>query len=358
MHPIFGDRRRLALYLLVWAPVSAPVAFLLVVAAGLTWLQAAAVALPLTFLFAEIGLTAFFLCRSAPLADTGIPRLVATHAAGAALASAVWVTLGRGLVFLLARVPAFAGLDVRFALALPSLAVVGVLFFLLAVAVHYVLIAVDASRAAERRALEARVLSREAELRALRAQLQPHFLFNALNSISALTTVDPAGARRMCLLLSDFFRRSLRLGAREVIPLQEELSLAEAFLTIEKVRFGNRLAAETRVDEAARACSVPPLVLQPLVENAVSHGIAQLLEGGTVRVEARVREGRLELSVENPCDPDGARRAGTGTGLANVRRRLEALHGREARVEVVAEPARFRVTVSLPAVSEPAATAS
>ena len=140
--------------------------------------------------------------------------------------------------------------------------------------------AFGASQAAERRALQFEIASREAELRALRAQIHPHFLFNSLNSINALIAARPEEARRLCVRLGDFLRRSLTFGSREAIPLAEELDLAEQLLSIEKVRFGERLSHAIVADEAARACTVPPLLLQPLVENAVTHGIAQLLEGG------------------------------------------------------------------------------
>lgn len=347
LHPVFADRRRLALYFLVWVPVAGFLALLLVAGSGMSWAEAAAISAPATFLFADIGLSAFYLCRAVPLADTAVFRVLATHVVGAALASAVWLVALHALVRVLEG--AFPGVTLAFAAAVPLFAALGGLFFLLGVAVHYVLIALEASREAQQRALEARVLSREAELKTLRAQLQPHFLFNALNSISALTTIDPPGARRMCLLLSDFFRRGLRLGAREAITLADELALVEAFVTIEKVRFGDRLAVDLRVDEAARSWVVPPLVLQPLVENAVSHGIAGLVEGGTVTVTVRVVDGHLEIAVENPRDPDRPRSsAGTGMGLANVSKRLEALYGSRARVKVTEEPARFRVDLSVP----------
>jgi LytS/YehU family sensor histidine kinase len=225
----------------------------------------------------------------------------------------------------------------------------GVLLYLLAAALHYVIDAFEVSRQAETEALRFQVLSREAELRALRAQIHPHFLFNSLNSISALVTAQPEEARRLCILLGDFLRRSLTLGTRDRVSLSEELSLAEDLLAIEKVRFGARLRYESRVEEAVRDWPVPPLVLQPLVENAVTHGIAQCLDGGTVRVEARNHGGRLRVVIDNPCDADGPRRKGTGIGLENVKRRLAALYGREAGLSTVAEGGMFHVEVEIPA---------
>jgi len=121
---------------------------------------------------------------------------------------------------------------------LPLLWVAGVLLYVLSVTFHYVLLAEEASREAQERALEARILARDAELKALRAQVNPHFLFNCLHSISALTSVDAGKAREMCILLADFLRTTLRVGGQETITVEEELTLIRGYLAIEKVRFG------------------------------------------------------------------------------------------------------------------------
>ena len=150
----------------------------------------------------------------------------------------------------------------------------GVLLYLLSLAVSYLLVAFEETRAAERRALELQVLAREAELRALRAQIDPHFLFNSLNSISALTTADPpGGAADVPAARPTSCARRLALGARDPDPLARELALVDRFLAIEQVRFGDRLRRRDRRRRRTRtAASVPPLLLQPLVENAVTHG--------------------------------------------------------------------------------------
>src|SRR5262249_49528922 len=142
------------------------------------------------------------------------------------------------------------------------------------------------ARDLERTALEAKVQTRDAELRALRAQINPHFLFNGLNAVASLAGSDPMRARQMCVMLADFLRRSLALGGRAEVTLAEELELAERYLEIERVRFGSRLEVALDVEPETLHCMVPALVLQPLVENAVTHGIAQSLEGGAVRIGA------------------------------------------------------------------------
>ena len=236
--------------------------------------------------------------------------------------------------------------------SLEAIAVVlasGVPLYLLSLALHYLLLTFEMARAAERRALESQVTAREAELRALRAQLNPHFLFNSLNSINALVGSQPEAARRMCENLGDFLRRTLALGARDSVSLDDELALIDRYLDIERIRFGERCRVTREIADAARGCRVPPLLLQPLVENAIKHGVAARIDGGEVRIVARRNGGTLTLVVENDIDADARTRPGEGVGLENVRRRLRALAGRDARLDAEQTPERFRVTLTLPA---------
>src|SRR6185369_2183079 len=151
-------------------------------------------------------------------------------------------------------------------------------------------------------------------------------------------------------LLGEFLRNTLDVSARQRIPLAEELALAGRYLKIEQVRFGSRLRVEQRVDEDAAACLVPPLVLQPLVENAVTHGIAKLLDGGLVRLDISQSNGSLVIVLENPFDGDsgGATARAGGMGLDNVRNRLDAMFGRDARMDVRAQDGQFRVELHIP----------
>jgi two-component system sensor histidine kinase AlgZ len=263
------------------------------------------------------------------------------------MSSAIWLLIGRGWLGVIAAIGHVTNVSGTFRAAAPTIFGFGLLLYLLAMAASYFGAAFEASRDAERRALETEVLAREAELRALRAQIDPHFLFNSLQSISALTTVDPAAARRMCLLLADFLRDTLALGARERIPLASELTLATRFLAIEQVRFGDRLRVDVAPD-GAEQCLVPPLVLQPLVENAVTHGIAHVLEGGVIRIAAERGAAFLRIRVENPCDCDRPAGRGTGVGLANVRTRLRTLYGTDAVLRVEEKDGRFIANIELP----------
>jgi two-component system, LytTR family, sensor histidine kinase AlgZ len=352
MHPILGQPRRLVPYLLGWIPLAGMLVYLLAVPGGLTWTEAIALGVPLCLLYAFMCLSAWYSCRGTSLEHTGALQLALTHLLAAAIVSGFWILCAKALAHVLSKFPAFQGLDPRLSKNLPLLFGTGILLYLLAVAFFYVLLAAQQSQEAKEREMKAGVLARDAELRALKAQVNPHFLFNSLNSISALTSSDPAKAREMCVLLGDFLRRTLGLGEKAAIPLEEELSLIRSFLAVEKVRFGARIQMQENIDKDALDVFVPPLLLQPLVENAVVHGISNLVEGGWIKLDISSQDGSLSIAVENSFDPDSPPRPRGGVGLANVRQRLATRHGNLASFEVKAEGDRYRVAITMPAERE------
>ena len=353
MHPILARGNRLAIYFGLWVLVAVLLALLLAGRMGLGWLAIAIVTLPIAAAYASVCLSAWYVARSLPIRTSGAPRVLATGLVASVLSSAGWLAMTRVWINLLTRngwIPGTARGGGHEGLVLAF----GILLYLLSLAISYLVIAYEETQEAERRALQVQVLAREAELRSLRAQIDPHFLFNCLHSISALTTVDAAAARRMCLLLGDFLRETLALGGESRITVARELKLAERFLAVERIRFGPRLAVEIAAAPEADAAHVPPLLLQPIVENAVTHGIAHLLDGGTIRIAAAGHGARLSIRVENPCDPDRPRGTGAGVGLSNVRARLRALHGAEATVTTGEADGMWRVELSFPATMESA----
>jgi two-component system sensor histidine kinase AlgZ len=346
MHPLLAGRGRFTVYLLVWLLIAGALAYLLSITGRLPMLESESMALPLCLVYAFVCLSPWYLCRVLPLGPSQMPKLLLNHTAAAVVVALLWLVLAKLLALALNRwFPAF---DRRFSPQLPLLFGIGVLLYLLAVALHYVLLSVESSKEAETREQAARTMAKEAELKALKAQINPHFLFNSLNSISALATVDGVRARDMCIKLSDFLRSTLSLGEKQSIPLRDELALAKAYLDVEQVRFGARLTVELLAEAACEDCVVPPLFLQPLVENAVKHGIAGLVDGGTIRLEVYCRDGRLHVRIDNAFDPDAPTPKRHGLGLQNVRNRLRALYENQARVDTSASDQRFVVEVDLP----------
>jgi two-component system sensor histidine kinase AlgZ len=348
MHPLLKPIKRYGIYLSAWSPLAGILIYLMAVPGKLGWRDAVVLIVPLCLVYQFVCLSAWYMCKAAPLQKTPILRTRLTHLVAAVIISYLWVELARLLAYGLAQFPTFRGLDERFSTQTTVLFGLGFLVYLLSVAAHYVVLAMEDSSKAEAKALETSIFAREAELKALKAQVNPHFLFNSLNSVSALTSVDPAKAREMCILLAEFLRMTLGLGEKASVPLSEELSLLHRYLAIEKVRFGARLQMQEEIQEESKSIQLPPLLLQPLVENAVTHGIANLPDGGMVRLSGQSHNGRVSLAIENTFDPESTPTRKDGLGLKNVRNRLEARYGKEASMRVSAENGKFRVELSFP----------
>lgn len=202
-------------------------------------------------------------------------------------------------------------------------------------------------RDSEIQRLRLEVLARDAQLDVLTSQLQPHFLFNAMNVLRALIPEDPARARDLVTEMSDLMRYALQAGRRERVPLEEELAAVESYLRVESARFEERL--KWRIDAApeVRRQLLPPMLLQVLVENAVKHGIASRLEGGEVTARAEFVDGQVRLRVTNPGCLGGA--GGTRIGLANALERLRLLYGNRATLQLTEREGVVAAEVTLPA---------
>jgi len=208
----------------------------------------------------------------------------------------------------------------------------------------------DQKETAQRKA-DAEQLSKEAELYKLRMQLQPHFLFNSLNSINALIGAKPELARKMVQQLSDFLRGTIKKEEHQWIVLQEELQYLQLYLDIEKVRFGNRLSTEFKTEERALQMKIPALLLQPLVENAIKFGLYDTIGETTIRITAVADDGMLVISVQNPFDPETSQpKQGTGFGLRSVQRRLYLLFARNDLLLTTAAQDLFTTIVKIPQV--------
>lgn len=192
-------------------------------------------------------------------------------------------------------------------------------------------------------------LARETELITLRQQLQPHFLFNTLNSISALAGSRPEEARKMIQQLSDFLRGTLRKEDRQLVSFADELHHLQLYLDIEKVRFGHRLNTQIEYDESSSACRLPSLILQPVVENAVKFGLYDTTEAVIIKITAKCEANDLVIIIENPFDPVTAKpKKGTGFGLSSVKRRLYLIFGRSNLFTTETNDNIFKAIIKIP----------
>jgi two-component system, LytTR family, sensor kinase len=204
-------------------------------------------------------------------------------------------------------------------------------------------------REIEQRKAETEKLSKEAELYKLRQQLQPHFLFNSLNSINALIGSQPQKARTMIQQLSDFLRGTLRKEDNQWISLEEELQHLQLYLDIEKVRFGHRLSTQINNETDGVKLLLPAMLLQPVVENAIKFGLYDTTGDITISIEAFKDDGNLVLQVKNPFDPETASpKKGTGFGLSSVQRRLYLLFARNDLLQTQVNAQLFITTIKIP----------
>jgi len=347
----FSNRRGAAIYMVVWLFFGLALGGVIALTSDTPLANAMLFAIPLNMVYALVaGYSAYYLCRAYPLGARPAGTVAAVLTVAAVVSGVLWLLAGH-LWNAVTALPDLAWAGIVLTPQLSALIVgLGILLYGCAAAVHYLVIEFVRARSAERRELESQLLAQEAELRMLRTQIDPHFLFNSLNSISALTSCDAGAARRMTLELASFFRQSLGMEAHKMVTLGEELVLIRHFLAIEQVRFGDRLRVECAVDDAAQACLVPPMLIQPLVENAVKHGICNLPEGGVIRIAAQRAGSLLHIRVDNPVDEDlHAGTGGSGIGLANVRQRLARAYKHEASIQWGRQDNNFNVDIAMPA---------
>lgn len=349
MGGLFASRRGAIVYLLFWLFLGGALGGVVALTGAAHLLNALLFAVPVCLVYAFMaGYSAYYLCRAYPLGSPKAGSIPMVFSVAAVLSGFAWLVVAlawNGLGELAAQ--GWLGIDLGPHLQ-ALLVGLGILLYGFAAAVHYVVIEFVRAKGAEQRELQSKLMAQEAELRMLRTQIDPHFLFNSLNSISALTSQNPRAARAMTLELASFFRQSLGLEAHKKITLGEEIVLIRHFLAVEQVRFGERLGVDEQLDNEALPCLVPPMIIQPLVENAVKHGIGGLTEGGTVRICAQRKGSLLHIRVENEYDADEPQKQGNGIGLANVRQRLTCAYKHEASIHWARQGAVYAVDITLP----------
>jgi len=349
MNPFLSNFRTVSLTYAVWLMTGCLLAAILVMTNICAWSNGLLFSIPTMLAFGVLSTSAYYVSRSLPMKKRHFFQVTGIFGGSAFLIGTIWLWLcylWNKATWLFDE--SWAG--IHFNQQMPiMLFIIGTLLFLLSILIYDVLHILDNMRQVERRQAASEVLAREAELQVLRTQINPHFLFNSLNSISALTTIDAAGARNMTIELAQFFRQTLALSEQQKIALTKEIALCNHFLSIEKIRFGKKLQVQMTIDPESESCLVPPMLLQPLLENAIKHGIRDLVDGGVIVVTSKVRDAWLYIALENPVDVDSKNLAqGTGTGLKNLQARLHSLYSGKSRVEYRTEADLFRIEITLP----------
>ncbi len=228
--------------------------------------------------------------------------------------------------------------------------IIGVLIYLVIQIFVYLLLYYDKLLEKTKHETELKNLLTEAELKTLKFQINPHFIFNSLNSIAALTSIDPENAREMTIMLADFLRSTLSTNLRQTVPLREEIRQLNLYAQIEKIRFGDKFTYTETIDESLLESPVPNMIMQPLLENAIKYGVYEALEAISIHMIAAKSDNFLILTVENDFEDDCSQRKqkGNGVGLSNIKSRLALLYGRSDLLKITKENSKFRVILALP----------
>lgn len=345
-NPFFDSRRNAIIYVIVWILIII-IHYILIsvfyeIESGLAFLDS----LVYNGLFAGFALTIWYPVRYGnPKARVNLKFLL-TYLFTGLIFIPVWMILGYQLLRTLVgeNDEYFYFLNESYVIRIAT----GFLFFGLTILIYHLFI--YSRELQDKKLSEARlnVLIKESELNVLRSQLNPHFLFNSLNSISSLTLSDPAMAREMIIKLSEFLRYALKHGQKETTPLAEEIRNIELYLEIERIRFGDKLIFIKDVSSECEAALIPNMILQPLFENAIKHGVYESTDTITVRLSGKKVSGDIEITILNNFDPAQVSRKGAGIGLKNVKNRMKLIYNRPNLVLINKQEGLFEVKLIIP----------
>jgi two-component system, LytTR family, sensor kinase len=311
------------IYGLAWLVIFIAHSLLLYYQYGLSAYFAMADSLIFNFNFALLGLGIWYIARFNDITKNSILVFILNHTFSMAFIVIIWLFASN---LILKSVIDDKRYNVFLDFSYPWRIITGVLYYALIGLVYYVFMYYANFQKKIKSESELRSLVKEAELASLKNQINPHFLFNSLNSISSLTITNPEKAREMLVKLSELMRYSLKTTHNDRSSLSFELDNIEKYIALEKVRFGNKLEYEKEVDETCCAMLLPNMILQPLFENAIKHGIYESTEKVTIKVKCKAINNVLQICIENNFDITGKPMKGEGIGLDNIKKRLTLIY--------------------------------
>jgi sensor histidine kinase YesM len=345
-HPILSNRVRLIVWWLVWLFLALGQSLLFYFAYGSFINISILDSIVSLLIYSGIALALWFPFRYFNSGVIRVTALISNLVASGALSVALWVLITK--LIMTSVLPEQNNYQAYWDATLPYRVGTGVFIYGLIILTYYLFESLR--NLSEKNAKEARLesLVKETELKMLRSQINPHFLFNSLNSISSLTITDPEKAREMVVKLSEFMRYALSRKDEQPVTLQHELENLRLYLDIEKVRFGDKLTMEENINPECLGLRIPVMLLQPLYENAVKHGVYESTESVKIITHVKITDGYLDISISNNYETAPSSRIGTGTGLLNVSRRLELFYGNKASIRTVKENGVYTVTLYIP----------
>jgi two-component system LytT family sensor kinase len=350
-HPVFLNKRAVSVYFGLWALIMG-VHFSVFYFIYLFPIEISlSDSLIHNAIFCSVGISMWFMVRYTLPDRDNLWNVVFTHLAFLTLTLVVWTGVSYTLLNLLfGSNKVYSELLV---LILPNRIFTGAIFYMIIGMAYYLFI--YNKNLEDKIKVESRLreVLKETELNMLKSQINPHFLFNSLNSISSLTITNPGKARDMVIKLSDFLRYSVSSNANSLSTLEVEMANIRRYLDIEKVRFGEKLQFNFKLDGSCRNHQIPVMLLQPLFENAIKHGVYESTEQVSIEMTCEYKEGYLEIVIVNDFDPDARPRKGSGIGLKNIRERLRLIYKSDTLLRTKVDGTQFSVFLTIPNI-EPA----
>ncbi len=345
-NPIFRSLKTLNYYLIFWTVLAFLFIQLLYIGTEIGLTASITDGLVFTFLLGGIGLTLWYPARYIPIEKNSPLKIISGHSIGALITTVIWLSVGYfllvGLFNFDTTYPPF------FYSTLAWRILIGLLFYSLFVSFYYMIIYYTGFHEREIKEAELKSLVTEAELKSLKFQINPHFIFNSLNSMSALTEIDPAKAKKMILKLADFLRFILKTNELEKNKLSEELKNIGLYLDIERIRFEDKFEYVEEIGDGCSNVEIPSMILQPLFENAIKHAVYETLDKVTLNLFCKIQNGFLKIVVQNNFDVAGIAKKGAGVGLKNIEERLKLIYHQNNLLEVKKEKDIFKVTLYIP----------
>lgn len=345
-HPITGNRRSVLIYSLVWLMVAAAQGVIYLYILHFTLSIVIADSLISSLLFGFMGLLVWYPTRYIPFQRQSPFYSILAHIVAGIVVLGAWVLVTYAILNAI-----FSSQENYIEFLNRTVAwraMLGGLIYLVLVLIYYLV--ANSQKLQERSRQEERLkgMVRDAELNMLKSQINPHFLFNSLNSIASLTMTNPDEAREMIIRLSDFLRYSLKHRENEYVPLREELGRMKDYLAIEKVRFGEKLLYEFKISGECESFLVPTMIFQPLFENAIRHSVYESVDPVTIRFSCIQENDYMKAVITNDYDPVVPSRKGTGVGLQNVRQRIALAYKEKGTVQWAGNEGVFSVTILFP----------
>jgi hypothetical protein len=346
-HPVLTNKVRLIVWWLAWLFLALGQSLLFYYAYGEFTYIGIVDSLVSLLIYSGIAISLWYPFSFFNTGETRPATLISNLVFSGAISITIWALLTKYIVLLF--LPEQNNYQAYWDATFPYRIGTGVFIYGLVVLSYFLFVSL--TNLSEKNAKAARLesLVKETELKMLRSQINPHFLFNSLNSISSLTITDPEKARDMVIKLSDFMRYALSRKDEQPVSLENELENLRLYLDIEKVRFGDKLTTEEIIETNCLDFKIPVMLLQPLYENAVKHGVYESTESVRIVTQAKFIDGYFEIIISNNYDPEATSRSGTGTGLLNVTRRLELFYGNKASIKTSKENGIYTVTLYIPA---------